>query len=174
MDYAGIEDWPRHKPRRRGPCGLRHGAHRAAAGGGPPTRRRRLREPVLRPALAVTAVGFDPPLQHLAPEDLAAAVRRAVEEGSPGTFHVAPAAVMPLRISLERSKVSPRRAWPPTFLSGTASTTVPSSSLPAGAATVPSPASRAPSLQDAQRLAQALGAADDEPAQSSADAVTLR
>lgn len=52
--------------------------------------------------LAVTAVGFDPPLQLLSPADLAEAVRRAVEKGreAGGTFHVAPAAVMPLRRAL--------------------------------------------------------------------------
>ncbi len=57
--------------------------------------------------LAVTAVGFDPTLQLLAPGDLAAAVRRAVEKWSDteaaecgGTFHVAPAAVIPLRKAL--------------------------------------------------------------------------
>ncbi len=54
--------------------------------------------------LSVTAAGFDPTLQLLAPGDLAAAVRRAVGEGGDpgtarrgGTFHVAPAAVMPLQ-----------------------------------------------------------------------------
>ncbi|MFP3940028.1 MAG: 1-acyl-sn-glycerol-3-phosphate acyltransferase [Thermoanaerobaculia bacterium] len=43
-----------------------------------------------------TVAGFDPPLQLLAPEDLAAAVRRAVEAERPGVFHVAPRAVVPL------------------------------------------------------------------------------
>ncbi len=57
--------------------------------------------------VAITAVGFDPPLQLLSPEDLATAVRRAVEKGpDPGTpgsggiYHVAPAEVMPLRKAL--------------------------------------------------------------------------
>ncbi len=40
---------------------------------------------------ATTAPGFDPPLQLLAPRDLAQAVRRVVEDAVTGVFHVAPA-----------------------------------------------------------------------------------
>lgn len=43
-----------------------------------------------------TLPGFDPTLQLLGPGDLAAAVRRSVEAGRAGVFHVAPRAVVPL------------------------------------------------------------------------------
>lgn len=42
----------------------------------------------------VTVAGFDPPIQLLAPEDLGAAVRCAVEAERAGVFHVAPRAVV--------------------------------------------------------------------------------
>ncbi|HEX8293204.1 MAG TPA: 1-acyl-sn-glycerol-3-phosphate acyltransferase, partial [Pyrinomonadaceae bacterium] len=50
--------------------------------------------------LAVTLPGHDPSLQLLSPEDLAAAVRRAVEGGARGVFNVAPDGVVPLRAAL--------------------------------------------------------------------------
>jgi len=48
-------------------------------------------------AVAVTPIGFDPSLQVLAPDDLAAALRRVVEERALGVLNVAPSAVVPQR-----------------------------------------------------------------------------
>ena len=51
---------------------------------------------------AVVPPGYDPALQFLAPADLAAAVRHAVERGAgkPGLYHVAPLGALPLRTAL--------------------------------------------------------------------------
>ena len=48
---------------------------------------------------AVAPPGYDPPLQLLAPEDLAEAVAAAVERGAgrPGIYHVAPRGALPVR-----------------------------------------------------------------------------
>jgi 1-acyl-sn-glycerol-3-phosphate acyltransferase len=56
---------------------------------------------------AVVPPGFDPSLQLLAPTDLAAAVRCAVErgEGRPGLFHVAPLGTVPLGTALRLAGV---------------------------------------------------------------------
>lgn len=54
---------------------------------------------LLRGKAAVVPAGYDPSLQILHPEDLAAAVRCALERGS-GTYHVAPAGVVPVRNAL--------------------------------------------------------------------------
>ena len=56
---------------------------------------------------AVVPPGYDPPLQFLAPADLDAAVRCAVERGAgrPGVFHVAPRGTVPLRIALRLAGV---------------------------------------------------------------------
>ncbi|MCP4654823.1 MAG: hypothetical protein GY856_05320 [bacterium] len=50
--------------------------------------------------LALCPWGHDPSIQLLDPEDLAAAVRGAVEAGRDGVFHVAPDGVIPLRAAL--------------------------------------------------------------------------
>ncbi|RMH17252.1 MAG: hypothetical protein D6696_16225, partial [Acidobacteria bacterium] len=47
--------------------------------------------------LVPTPFGYDPPLQLLAADDLIAAVARALAARRTGTYHVAPAAVVPLR-----------------------------------------------------------------------------
>ena len=51
---------------------------------------------------AVAPPGYDPPLQLLAPEDLAEAVAAAAEcgTGRPGTYHVAPRGAVPVRRAL--------------------------------------------------------------------------
>ena len=56
---------------------------------------------------AVVPPGYDPSLQFLAPADLAAAVRCAVEQGAgrPGLFHVAPRGTVPLRTALRLAGV---------------------------------------------------------------------
>ncbi len=54
-----------------------------------------------RRPLAFTAAGYDPTLQLLSPDDLAAAVARVVESpGEGGVYNVAPAAAIPLRKAL--------------------------------------------------------------------------
>ncbi|MCA1635108.1 MAG: 1-acyl-sn-glycerol-3-phosphate acyltransferase [Acidobacteria bacterium] len=50
--------------------------------------------------LAVTLPGHDPTLQLLGPEDLASAIRRAVEGDARGVYNVAPDGVVPLRAAL--------------------------------------------------------------------------
>src|ERR1043166_2856911 len=50
--------------------------------------------------VAVTLAGHDPSLQLLSPEDLASAVRLAVEGGARGVYNVAPDGVVPLRAAL--------------------------------------------------------------------------
>src|SRR5947209_1240819 len=50
--------------------------------------------------VAVTLAGHDPSLQLLSPEDLASAVRRAVEGNARGVYNVAPDGVIPLRAAL--------------------------------------------------------------------------
>ena len=50
--------------------------------------------------LAVTLPGHDPSLQLLSPEDLAGAVRCALEGGARGVYNVAPDGVVPLRKAL--------------------------------------------------------------------------
>ncbi|HEV7784803.1 MAG TPA: hypothetical protein VGQ28_05655, partial [Thermoanaerobaculia bacterium] len=56
---------------------------------------------------AIVPPGFDPSLQILAPADLAAAVRCAVERGAgrPGLFHVAPRGTVSLRTALRLAGV---------------------------------------------------------------------
>lgn len=54
---------------------------------------------LLRGKAAVVPAGYDPSLQILHPEDLAEAVRCALERGS-GIYHVAPAGVVPVRGAL--------------------------------------------------------------------------
>ncbi|HEU4390066.1 MAG TPA: 1-acyl-sn-glycerol-3-phosphate acyltransferase [Blastocatellia bacterium] len=51
--------------------------------------------------IAVTLPGYDPPLQLLAPQDLARAVRCAVERSTGGVYNVAPDSVIPLRKALQ-------------------------------------------------------------------------
>lgn len=51
---------------------------------------------LLRGKAAVVPAGYDPSLQILHPEDLAEAVRHALERGS-GIYHVAPAGAIPVR-----------------------------------------------------------------------------
>lgn len=56
---------------------------------------------LLRGRAAVVAAGYDPALQILAPDDLAEAVRCAVERGDRGgIYHVAPAGALPVRGAL--------------------------------------------------------------------------
>jgi 1-acyl-sn-glycerol-3-phosphate acyltransferase/nucleoside-diphosphate-sugar epimerase len=50
--------------------------------------------------VALTLAGHDPSLQLLSPEDLASAVRLAVEGGARGVYNVAPDGVVPLRAAL--------------------------------------------------------------------------
>lgn len=56
---------------------------------------------------AILPPGYDPSLQFLAPSDLAAAVRCAVERGAgrPGLYHVAPQGTVPLRAALRLAGV---------------------------------------------------------------------
>lgn len=60
---------------------------------------------LLRGRAAMVPAGYDPALQILSPEDLAEAVRRAVESGSSGTWHVAPAGAVPVRGALRLAGV---------------------------------------------------------------------
>src|SRR5437868_451793 len=55
---------------------------------------------LLRSRVAVTLPGHDPSLQLLSPEDLASAVRCAVEGDARGVYNVAPDGVVPLRAAL--------------------------------------------------------------------------
>jgi 1-acyl-sn-glycerol-3-phosphate acyltransferase len=57
---------------------------------------------VLRGRAARVPAGFDPTVQLLSPDDLAAAVEHALRRGAgkPGIYHVAPAGAMPLRAAL--------------------------------------------------------------------------
>ncbi|HVR10880.1 MAG TPA: 1-acyl-sn-glycerol-3-phosphate acyltransferase [Thermoanaerobaculia bacterium] len=57
---------------------------------------------VLRGRAALVPAGFDPTVQLLSPDDLAAAVEHALERGAgkPGIYHVAPAGALPLRAAL--------------------------------------------------------------------------
>src|SRR5215472_17084700 len=52
---------------------------------------------LLRGPLAVVLAGHDPSLQLLSSDDLASAVRCAIEKGRAGIYNVAPAGVIPLR-----------------------------------------------------------------------------
>jgi 1-acyl-sn-glycerol-3-phosphate acyltransferase/nucleoside-diphosphate-sugar epimerase len=57
------------------------------------------RDPIARLArggLVATAVGHDPPVQLLAPEDLGSALARVVQRGAKGLYHVAPNGAAPL------------------------------------------------------------------------------
>jgi 1-acyl-sn-glycerol-3-phosphate acyltransferase/nucleoside-diphosphate-sugar epimerase len=56
----------------------------------------------LRGRAALVPAGFDPTVQLLSPDDLAAAVECALRRGAgkPGIYHVAPAGAMPLRAAL--------------------------------------------------------------------------
>ncbi len=56
--------------------------------------------------LATTLPGFDPSLQLLTPEDLAAAIVRVVRQRAIGVYHVAPRGVIPLR-----EAVSATQTW---------------------------------------------------------------
>lgn len=62
---------------------------------------------LLRGRSAVVPPGFDPALQILAPEDLAEAVRCAVENGAgkPGLYYVAPRGAVPVRVALRLAGV---------------------------------------------------------------------
>jgi 1-acyl-sn-glycerol-3-phosphate acyltransferase len=62
---------------------------------------------LLRGRAAVVPAGYDPTLQLLSPEDLAAAVLSALERGAgrPGTYHVAPAGALPVRGALRLAGV---------------------------------------------------------------------
>lgn len=60
---------------------------------------------LLRGPLAFTLPGHDPTLQLLGPEDLASAVRRAVEGDARGVYNVAPDGVVPLRAALRLAGV---------------------------------------------------------------------
>lgn len=57
---------------------------------------------VLRGRAASVPAGFDPTVQLLSPDDLAAAVELALRRGAgkPGIYHLAPAGAMPLRAAL--------------------------------------------------------------------------
>jgi 1-acyl-sn-glycerol-3-phosphate acyltransferase/nucleoside-diphosphate-sugar epimerase len=55
---------------------------------------------ILSGRAAVCLPGHDPSIQLLDVEDLAAAVRRAIERAAHGVYHVAPAGVIPLRVAL--------------------------------------------------------------------------
>jgi 1-acyl-sn-glycerol-3-phosphate acyltransferase len=55
---------------------------------------------LLKKRLAVTLAGYDPSIQLLSPEDLAGAVRGAVEQRVRGVYNVAPDGAMPLRAAL--------------------------------------------------------------------------
>ena len=63
---------------------------------------------------AAALPGFNPPLQLLHPEDLAAAVVAAAEARRPGTFNVVPRGVIPLRGALRRGGL--KRVPLPAFL----------------------------------------------------------
>ena len=62
---------------------------------------------VLRGRAARVPAGFDPAVQLLSPDDLAAAVEHALRRGAgkPGLYHVAPAGAMPLRAALRLAGV---------------------------------------------------------------------
>jgi 1-acyl-sn-glycerol-3-phosphate acyltransferase len=60
---------------------------------------------LLRRGTAAAVAGFDPPVQLLRVDDLAAAVTRAVERPLAGVFHVAPASPVRLRRALRRAGV---------------------------------------------------------------------
>lgn len=55
---------------------------------------------LLKKGLAVTLAGHDPSIQLLSPEDLAGAVRAAIERNARGVYNVAPDGAMPLRKAL--------------------------------------------------------------------------
>jgi 1-acyl-sn-glycerol-3-phosphate acyltransferase len=57
---------------------------------------------VLRGRAAMVPAGFDPTVQLLSPDDLAAAIECALQRGAgkPGIYHVAPDGAMPLRAAL--------------------------------------------------------------------------
>jgi len=55
---------------------------------------------LLRGPLSIVLSGHDPSLQFLSPDDLAAAVRLAVESNRAGVYNVAPDGVIPLRAAL--------------------------------------------------------------------------
>ena len=63
--------------------------------------------------VAITLPGHDPSIQLLSPEDLARAVRSAVESGVSGIFNVAPSGVIPLRAALRLAGVArvPLARW---------------------------------------------------------------
>ncbi|MGD8817425.1 MAG: NAD(P)H-binding protein, partial [Acidobacteriota bacterium] len=54
---------------------------------------------------AITLAGHDPTLQFLSPEDLGAAVCRAVETSACGVFHIAPNGAIPWRKALRLARV---------------------------------------------------------------------
>jgi 1-acyl-sn-glycerol-3-phosphate acyltransferase len=62
---------------------------------------------MLRGRAAVVPPGFDPTVQLLSPDDLAAAIECALERGAgkPGIYHVAPAGAVPVRAALRLAGV---------------------------------------------------------------------
>jgi len=54
---------------------------------------------------AITLAGHDPTLQFLSPEDLGAAVCRAVESSAGGVFHITPSGAIPWRKALRLARV---------------------------------------------------------------------
>jgi len=66
--------------------------------------------------LAATVPGFDPTVQLLSPEDLAAAVRSAVERRRGGVYHLAPSSGIPLRRAVRAAGM--HRLPVPTWLRG--------------------------------------------------------
>jgi 1-acyl-sn-glycerol-3-phosphate acyltransferase len=62
---------------------------------------------MLRGRAAVVPPGFDPTVQLLSPDDLAAAIECALEHGAgkPGIYHVAPAGAVPVRAALRLAGV---------------------------------------------------------------------
>ena len=68
---------------------------------------------LFRNSLAVTLPGYDPSIQVLSLDDLAAAVRCAIEKSEGGIYNVAPDGVIPLRVALRfcRSHRIPVPRW---------------------------------------------------------------
>src|SRR5262249_2311984 len=62
---------------------------------------------LLRGPLAIVLAGHDPSLQLLSSDDLASAVRCAIEKGRAGIYNVAPAGVIPLRAALNITGARP-------------------------------------------------------------------
>ncbi|HLX08906.1 MAG TPA: 1-acyl-sn-glycerol-3-phosphate acyltransferase [Thermoanaerobaculia bacterium] len=62
---------------------------------------------VLRGSAAMVPAGFDPTIQLLSPDDLAAAIECALRQGAgkPGIYQVAPAGALPVRVALRLAGV---------------------------------------------------------------------